>query len=177
MKLWQKAYTVDQQIDRFTVGRDRELDLWLAPYDILGSIAHSKMLCHIGLMEQEELAQLEAALKRLYQKAIDGDFTIEEGVEDVHSQVEFLLTQELGDIGKKIHSGRSRNDQVLVDLRLYLRAEIQVIAESVGALFQQLTQLAETHKEELMPGYTHMQVAMVSSFGLVVWGLCRIPGG
>lgn len=166
MKLWQKAYTVDQQIDRFTVGRDRELDLQLALYDIQGSLAHIRMLTSIGLIEEDELPQLSAALKEIYQTVLNGDFTIEDGVEDVHSQVEMLLTQRLGEMGKKIHSGRSRNDQVLVDLRLFFRAEMQAIAEGLGGLFQTLQQLSQQYQNELMPGYTHLQVGMVSSFGL-----------
>ncbi|MCB0630301.1 MAG: argininosuccinate lyase [Saprospiraceae bacterium] len=166
MKLWQKAYTVDQQIDRFTVGRDRDLDLQLALYDIQGSLAHIHMLTSIGLIEEDELPQLSAALKEIYQTALDGNFTIEDGVEDVHSQVEMLLTQHLGEMGKKIHSGRSRNDQVLVDLRLFFRAEMQAIAEGLGELFQTLQQLSQQYQNELMPGYTHLQVGMVSSFGL-----------
>lgn len=166
MKLWQKNYTVDQQIERFTVGLDRELDIHLAPYDIQGSLAHIQMLTKIGLLETEEYAILAKALKALYQQVLEGNFRIEEGVEDVHSQVEFLLTESLGDVGKKIHSGRSRNDQVLVDLRLFLRAEIKAIAAEVEALFEQLLHLSEEHKEVLMPGYTHLQIAMVSSFGL-----------
>lgn len=166
MKLWQKDFTVDQQIERFTVGQDRELDIHLAPYDIQGSLAHSRMLEHIGLLEREEYNLLAKALKEIYQDVLAGKFRIEEGVEDVHSQVELMLTQKLGDIGKKIHSGRSRNDQVLVDLRLFFRAEIKAIAQEVEALFAQLLKLSEQHKEVLMPGYTHLQIAMVSSFGL-----------
>lgn len=166
MKLWQKNYQVDQEIERFTVGQDRELDVDLAPYDIQGSLAHIKMLCKIGLLETEELARLEIALKRLYRIVEAGDFTIEDGIEDVHSQVEHWLTQELGEVGKKIHSGRSRNDQVLVDLKLYLRTEIRHLISSIQDLFEALIQLSEQHKDQLMPGYTHLQVAMVSSFGL-----------
>ncbi len=166
MKLWQKNYQVDQEIERFTVGQDRELDVDLAPYDIQGSLAHIKMLCKIGLLESEELARLEKALKKLYGIVEAGDFTIEDGIEDVHSQVEHWLTQELGEVGKKIHSGRSRNDQVLVDLKLYLRTEIRLLISSIQELFETLLQLSEQHKDQLMPGYTHLQVAMVSSFGL-----------
>jgi argininosuccinate lyase len=166
MKLWQKAYTVDQQIDTFTVGRDRELDLHLALYDIQGSLAHIRMLTSIGLIEQQELPQLSAALKDIYQTVLDGDFTIEDGVEDVHSQVEMLLTERLGEMGKKIHSGRSRNDQVLVDLRLFFRAEMRAIAEGLADLFDTLQKLSQKYQYELMPGYTHLQVGMVSSFGL-----------
>lgn len=166
MKLWQKNYTVHADIEAFTVGRDREMDLYLAKYDVLGSLAHIKMLESIGLLTSEELQQLIPALQRIYAKAEAGDFMIEEGVEDVHSQVELLLTRELGDVGKKIHSGRSRNDQVLVDLRLFFRAELQTITNLTEDLFNQLIELAETYKKVLLPGYTHLQVAMVSSFGL-----------
>ncbi|MEZ5042341.1 MAG: argininosuccinate lyase [Saprospiraceae bacterium] len=166
MKLWQKNYQVNQEIERFTVGKDRELDLELAPYDIQGSLAHIKMLCEIGLLEEAELTQLEAALKKLYLSVIAGDFVIEDGIEDVHSQVEHWLTKELGEVGKKIHSGRSRNDQVLVDLKLFLRAEIRDLVQYIQQLFDCLMLLSAQHKEKLMPGYTHLQVAMVSSFGL-----------
>ena len=166
MKLWQKDSTINKRIENFTVGKDRELDLWLAKFDVLGSLAHIEMLESINLLEQSELIQLQAALKDLYQKAEAGTFIIEAGIEDVHSQVELLLTQSLGDIGKKIHSGRSRNDQVLVDLRLFFRAEIKEVAETTNSLFQTLLQLSEQHQQKLMPGYTHLQVAMVSSFGL-----------
>ena len=166
MKLWQKDIQIEQQIEDFTVGKDRELDLWLAKYDIQGSLAHIKMLESIDLLTSEELTLLEKKLKQIYLTVEQGTFTIDKGIEDVHSQIEFLLTQSLGDIGKKIHSGRSRNDQVLVDLRLFLRNEIQVIATLTNQLFQTLIHLSETHKNTLMPGYTHTQVAMVSSFGL-----------
>lgn len=166
MKLWQKDVQVEKQIENFTVGKDRELDLRLAKYDIQGSLAHIKMLESIDLLEKEELAVLEKELKSIYKTIENGNFTIEDGIEDVHSQVEFLLTQSLGDIGKKIHSGRSRNDQVLVDLRLFFRTEIQTIAVLTNQLFQTLINLSEKHKNTLMPGYTHTQVAMVSSFGL-----------
>jgi len=166
MKLWQKDTQINQQIENFTVGRDRELDLWLAEYDILGSLAHIEMLESINLLEKEELNQLQQALKKLYKKAIKGDFIIEDGIEDVHSQVELLLTQQLGDVGKKIHSGRSRNDQVLVDLRLFFRAEIKSLAETTNDLFETYLELSNKHQATLMPGYTHLQVAMVSSFGL-----------
>lgn len=166
MKLWQKDSKIDRRIEQFTIGKDRELDLWLAPYDVLGSLAHIEMLAHIGLLEKEEFTQLQIVLKRLYRKIKEGDFDIAEGVEDVHSQVEWLLTLELGDIGKKIHSGRSRNDQVLVDLRLFFRAEIKEVANALHQLFDTLLHLSNQHKDILMPGYTHLQVAMVSSFGL-----------
>lgn len=166
MKLWQKSTQINQQIENFTVGKDRELDLWLAEYDILGSLAHIEMLESINLLEKEELSQLQIELKKLYKKAVKGAFIIEDGVEDVHSQVELLLTQKLGDIGKKIHSGRSRNDQVLVDLRLFFRAEIKDLAETTNELFETYLALSNQHQATLMPGYTHLQVAMVSSFGL-----------
>ncbi|MEL6943470.1 MAG: argininosuccinate lyase [Bacteroidota bacterium] len=166
MKLWQKAYNIFENIERFTVGQDRELDLHLAKYDVLGSLAHIEMLESIDLLEKEELTQLQAALKAIFEKAKNGEFVIEEQVEDVHSQVELLLTQQLGDIGKKIHSGRSRNDQVLVDLRLYFRAEIEVIALIVKQLATTLLQLSEQYKDIQLPGYTHLQIAMPSSFGL-----------
>ena len=166
MKLWQKHYTLDQQVEAFTVGQDRELDTYLAQWDILGSLAHVRMLTKIGLLDEAELEALQAALQVLYQQAITEGLTVEEGMEDIHSQVEFLLTEELGDIGKKIHAGRSRNDQVLVDLRLFFRSEIQELAGLVGALFRTLLKLAEQHKDILLPGYTHYQAAMPSSFGL-----------
>ena len=157
---------VDAGIDRFTVGRDREMDLYLAPYDILGSIAHITMLESIGLLTRDELDTLTAELRRIYAVAEAGEFAIEEGIEDVHSQVELMLTRKLGDIGKKIHSGRSRNDQVLVDLKLFIRSELQQIVELTDHLFTTLIAQSEKYKEVLMPGYTHLQVAMPSSFGL-----------
>lgn len=166
MKLWQKGFEVEKSIEDFTVGKDRELDLWLAKYDIQGSLAHIKMLASIDLLEESELVLLEKALKKIYQTAENGTFEIGEGMEDVHSQVEYMLTAELGDMGKKIHSGRSRNDQVLVDLRLFIRAEIRELTELLQALFDTLMGLSEKHKAVLMPGYTHTQIAMVSSFGL-----------
>ncbi len=166
MKLWQKDFQIEKTIENFTVGQDRALDLWLAKYDIQGSLAHIKMLESIGLLTKEELIALEKTLKIIYQTAKNKTFIIEEGMEDVHSQVEYMLTKTLGDIGKKIHSGRSRNDQVLVDLRLFIRAEIREITSLTKALFDTLIQLSETHKDKLMPGYTHTQIAMVSSFGL-----------
>lgn len=165
-KLWEKDYDLDQRIADFTVGRDRELDLKLAPFDILGSLAHTQMLSEVGLLEEGAKRRSHDFLRVLYQKALAGNFVIEPGVEDVHSQVELLLIQAIGDDGKKIHSGRSRNDQVLVDLRLYLRARLQSIAEQTAALSRELTTLSERHRDALIPGYTHLQVAMVSSFGL-----------
>ncbi len=167
MKLWQKDQSAtDHTIETFTVGQDRELDLALAPYDIIGSLAHGQMLASIGLLTDDEFQALRQALIRLYEQVQQGDFQIEEGVEDVHSQVELMLTQQLGDTGKKIHSGRSRNDQVLLDLRLFLRHELQAITEGTQSLFQRLVSLSERHKDVLLPGYTHTQVAMPSSFGL-----------
>ncbi len=165
-KLWEKNVKVNADIDRFTVGRDRELDLYLARYDILGSLAHITMLETIGLLTHKELDRLTQELRELYTTVEQGDFTIEEGVEDVHSQVELMLTRRLGNVGKKIHSGRSRNDQVLVDLKLFIRSELQQIVELTDALFDTLIAQSEKYKETLMPGYTHLQIAMPSSFGL-----------
>lgn len=165
-KLWEKATTVNPEIERFTVGKDRELDLMLAPYDVLGSIAHSTMLHSIGMLTQEEMESLHSELRSIYNETENGEFIIEEGVEDVHSQVELQLTRRLGDTGKKIHSGRSRNDQVLVDLKLFTRHELQEVCKKVLMLFDSLIEQSEKHKEVLMPGYTHLQVAMPSSFGL-----------
>jgi len=166
MKLWEKGIASDAQMERFTVGRDRELDIHLAQADILGNIAHAEMLAKIGLLTAEECGQLKNELQQLYQFAEEGKLQIEEGVEDIHSQVEKLLTEKLGDVGKKIHSGRSRNDQVLVDLRLFIRREIKELTEGAQALFEVLQAQSEQHKAVLMPGYTHFQVAMPSSFGL-----------
>lgn len=166
MKLWNKGFEPDKLIEDFTVGADRELDLRLARYDVQGSMAHIRMLESIGLIESEELPVLLAALERIAQSIERGEFVIEDGVEDVHSQVELMLTRELGDMGKKIHSGRSRNDQVLVDLKLFMRDEMKRVAMSVKQLFDRLQSLSNEHKDTLMPGYTHLQVAMPSSFGL-----------
>ena len=165
-KLWEKNFEVNKEIERFTVGRDREMDLYLAKYDVLGSMAHITMLQSIGLLEADELAQLLAELKNIYAEAESGNFVIEDGVEDVHSQVEMLLTRKLGDMGKKIHSGRSRNDQVLVDLKLFTRDELRYIADEVKSLFDELIAKSNQYKDVLMPGYTHLQIAMPSSFGL-----------
>ena len=165
-KLWDKGFNVNEKIDRFTVGKDRELDLMLAPYDIEGTMAHITMLASVGLLEDSELEVLLAELENLHAKALDGTFTIDDGVEDVHSQVEFMLTEKLGDLGKKVHTGRSRNDQVLVDLKLFTKAEIKKTTDKVKALFDALTDASEKYKKVLMPGYTHLQVAMPSSFGL-----------
>ena len=165
-KLWEKNIDVNPEIERFTVGKDREMDLFLARYDVLGSLAHCKMLESIGMLTSEEQQQLQQGLWDVYSSAAAGTFTIEPGVEDVHSQVELMLTRALGDTGKKIHSGRSRNDQVLLDLKLFTRHELQEVCEAVIALFDSLQKQSEKHKDVLMPGYTHLQVAMPSSFGL-----------
>ncbi|MGM9705338.1 MAG: argininosuccinate lyase [Prevotella sp.] len=165
-KLWEKNFEMDRDIERFTVGRDRELDLYLAPYDVLGSMAHITMLEKVGLMRRDELDKLLAELKDIYAMCIRGEFKIEEGVEDVHSQVELMLTRRLGDIGKKIHSGRSRNDQVLVDLKLYTRHELREVVDMMKVLFDELISKSNGTKDVLMPGYTHLQIAMPSSFGL-----------
>ena len=165
-KLWEKNVQVNEEIDRFTVGRDREMDLYLAKHDILGSMAHITMLESIGLLTSDELKVLLDELKNIYASAEKGEFVIEDGIEDVHSQVELMLTRRLGDVGKKIHSGRSRNDQVLVDLKLFTRAQLRNLAESVEELFRVLIAQSNRYKDVLMPGYTHLQIAMPSSFGL-----------
>ena len=165
-KLWEKNVQVDQEVDRFTVGKDREMDLYLAKYDVLGSMAHITMLERIGLLTAEELQTLLAALREIYKVADSGKFVIEDGIEDVHSQVELMLTRSLGDMGKKIHSGRSRNDQVLLDLKLFTRAQIQALVTAVTSLFEVLIAQSNRYQAVLMPGYTHLQVAMPSSFGL-----------
>ena len=166
MKLWDKGYSVNKLIEDFTVGKDRELDLYLAKFDVLGSMAHAIMLEKINLLNKDELDALLSELRLIYQLAEHGEFFIEEGVEDVHSQVETLLTKKLGDVGKKIHSGRSRNDQVLLDLKLFARDQIKELVDSTNQLFKVLIRQAEKYKDQLMPGYTHLQVAMPSSFGL-----------
>ena len=166
MKLWNKGFEPDKLIEDFTVGADRELDLRLARYDVQGSMAHIRMLESIGLLESEELPVRLEAVEGIAQNIERGEFVIEPGVEDVHSQVELMLTRQLGDMGKKIHSGRSRNDQVLVDLKLFMRDELKSIAQHIVKLFNRLQSLSNEHKEQLMPGYTHLQVAMPSSFGL-----------
>ncbi|MCF0061847.1 argininosuccinate lyase [Dyadobacter chenwenxiniae] len=167
MKLWQKENTVtSEKIEKFTVGRDREMDLNLAEYDVLGNLAHAKMLASIGLLTSEDLTALEQELKLIYSQVQQGEFLIEEGVEDVHSQVELQLTRKLGDTGKKIHSGRSRNDQVLVDMKLYTRARLFDVVKATEKLFDVLARRSEEHKNDLLPGYTHLQIAMPSSFGL-----------
>ena len=166
MKLWQKNTTVSSAVEKFTVGKDKEFDLMLAPFDVLGNIAHAKMLASVGLLTAVEAAALVIELKSIYTLALAGDLTIADSIEDIHSQIEFLLTKALGDTGKKIHSARSRNDQVLVDLKLFLRAELMSIAKSVQSLFALLQTKSEQHKNDLLPGYTHLQLAMPSSFGL-----------
>ncbi len=166
MKLWSKGFETDKMIEEFTVGNDRELDLKLARYDVMGSMAHIRMLESIGLLSGDELKSLLEALEDIAAIIERGEFTIEPGIEDVHSQVEFMLTQRLGDTGKKIHSGRSRNDQVLVDLKLFIRDELKTTSQSIKHLFDRLQLLSEKHKDALMPGYTHLQIAMPSSFGL-----------
>ena len=165
-KLWDKGFSTAQEIERFTVGRDREMDLYLAESDVMGSMAHITMLESIGLLTSDELKTLLHELRAIRKEILEGKFTIEEGVEDVHSQIELMLTRRLGDMGKKIHSGRSRNDQVLVDLKLFTRRQLQLVAEDVRALFRELQAQSERYKQVLMPGYTHLQVAMPSSFGL-----------
>ncbi len=166
MKLWDKGYSTDKFVEEFTVGRDRELDLFLAEADVLGNMAHMKMLNSIGLLSDDDRVALEQGLKKIYEQVQAGDFTIEDGVEDVHSQVEFMLTEMCGDAGKRIHTGRSRNDQVMVDIKLFSRSAIIALQKSVEELFSTLMQKAEEWKDVLMPGYTHQQVAMPSSFGM-----------
>ncbi|MDR2947858.1 MAG: argininosuccinate lyase [Prevotella sp.] len=166
MKLWEKSVQVNKDVESYTVGRDQEMDIYLAPYDVLGSMAHITMLESVGLLGKDELSILLAELKTIYKQTVSGDFTIEDGIEDVHSQVELMLTRKLGDTGKKIHSGRSRNDQVLVDLKLFTRDRIHMLVESVSKLIDVLLEQSNKYKDVLMPGYTHLQIAMPSSFGL-----------
>lgn len=166
MKLWEKSVQVNKDVESYTVGRDRELDVYLAPFDVLGSMAHITMLESIGLLQKDELSLLLKELKDVYHLATDGKFVIEDGIEDVHSQVELMLTRKLGDVGKKIHSGRSRNDQILVDLKLFTRDSIQLLVDSINKLINVLLSQSEKYKDVLMPGYTHLQIAMPSSFGL-----------
>ncbi len=166
MKLWQKDTTALKEVETFTVGKDREMDMYLAPFDVLGSLAHIQMLASVGLLPTEDLRQLQVALKEIYKEIQAGDFRLQDNVEDIHSQVELLLTQKLGDAGKKIHSARSRNDQVLVDIKLFLRNEIEDIVNTVLPFFELLQTQSEKHKDHLYPGYTHLQLAMPSSFGL-----------
>ena len=166
LKLWQKDKASLKEVERFTVGNDRDLDIYLAPFDVLGSLAHTKMLESVGLLTKDELALLEVELKNIYHLIQQGGFTLDEGVEDIHSQVEMMLTVKLGDVGKKIHSARSRNDQVLVDLKLFLRSEIEKLVGTTKELFDLLILQSEKYKGDLLPGYTHLQLAMPSSFGL-----------
>ena len=166
MKLWEKNFQINKKIEQFTVGRDREMDLYLAEHDVIGSIAHIIMLESIGLLQADELQSLLTELRKIYAEIKAGNFGIEDGIEDVHSQIELMLTRSLGDIGKKIHSGRSRNDQVLVDIKLFTRRQLKLVAEDVRSLFLELQQQSELCRDVLMPGYTHLQVAMPSSFGL-----------
>jgi argininosuccinate lyase len=166
MKLWQKNTTSKKEVEQFTIGKDPEFDLLLAPYDVLASMAHAHMLCQIGLLTDVENKQLQHGLKEIHAEILQGSFSIAPGVEDVHSQVEMLLTARYGEVGKKLHSGRSRNDQVLVDLKLFYREAVRELVSEAQTLAKLLLELAETHKEDLMPGYTHTQLAMPSSFGL-----------
>jgi argininosuccinate lyase len=166
MKLWQKNTESLKEVEIFTVGKDRELDLFLAPFDVLGSLAHIKMLAKVGLLNSDDLEKLEKGLKDIYADILAGKFSLEEGVEDIHSQVEFLLTKKLGDAGKKIHAARSRNDQVILDLKLFLRNEIENLVHEINSFFNLLLQQSEKYKNYLLPGYTHLQLAMPSSFGL-----------
>jgi argininosuccinate lyase len=170
--LWQKDAPANEKVSIFTVGKDKEFDTLLAKADVLGNLAHTQMLESIGLLTSSELEQVQKELKEIYKQILAGNFVIEDGVEDVHSQVELLLTRKLGDVGKKIHSGRSRNDQILVDLKLYIREAIMNTVSGVEQLFTLLQTLSETHKNVLMPGYTHLQIAMPSSFG---YGLAAMP--
>jgi len=165
-KLWQKNSHVAASVESFTIGNDQAMDLYLAQYDVLGSIAHATMLSEVGLLTSDEQLQIKNTLIKIYERIEAGQFKLDAGVEDIHSQVEILLTQELGDIGKKIHSARSRNDQVLVDLKLFLRAEIILLSKAVHSFFDVLQNKSEAHKNDLLPGYTHLQLAMPSSFGL-----------
>lgn len=166
MKLWEKNIESLKEVEKFTVGNDREFDLQLAPFDVLGSIAHAKMLAEVGLLKKEEAHQLTEELKNIYTSIHDSRFTIHDNIEDIHSQVELLLTQKLGDVGKKIHSARSRNDQVLVDIKLFLRNEIEELVKAIQPFFELLQLQSEKYKNDLLPGYTHLQLAMPSSFGL-----------
>ncbi len=166
MKLWQKDTTALKEVETFTVGKDREMDMYLAPFDVLGSLAHIQMLESVGLLPAEDLTQLQSALKEIYSQIEKGDFSLQDNVEDIHSQVELLLTQKLGDAGKKIHSARSRNDQVLVDIKLFLRSEIEAMVNAVLPFFELLQTQSEKYRDHLYPGYTHLQLAMPSSFGL-----------
>src|SRR3989344_5727822 len=167
MKLWEKENkSTSELVEKFTVGKDNQLDLVLAEFDVKASIAHAQMLQSIGLLTKQELKLIYDELQKILAEIKNGNFSIEEGIEDIHSQIEFMLTKRIGETGKKIHSGRSRNDQVLTDIKLYLHYELREIADKSFQLFNLLIQLSETHKEKLLPGYTHLQIAMPSSFGL-----------
>jgi len=166
MKLWEKDKASLKEVETFTVGKDREMDMYLAAFDVLGSLAHIQMLESVGLVTKNELTQLQSALKNIYQQIQKGEFRLQDGVEDIHSQVELLLTQKLGDVGKKIHAARSRNDQVLVDIKLFLRSELEELVKTIGPFFELLQSQSEKYKDYLFPGYTHLQLAMPSSFGL-----------
>ncbi|HNO55467.1 MAG TPA: argininosuccinate lyase, partial [Chitinophagaceae bacterium] len=166
MKLWQKDIASLKEVEQFTVGNDREMDKYLAPFDVIGSLAHIQMLESIGLLTKEELSQLQTELKNIFKNILVGKFILADDVEDIHSQIEILLTAKLGDMGKKIHAARSRNDQVLVDVKLFLRNELEAIVTSVHSLFELLQSQSEKYKDYLLPGYTHLQLAMPSSFGL-----------
>lgn len=166
MKLWQKRQDIVKEVERFTIGRDQQMDMFMARFDVLGSLAHIRMLESIGLLKPNELDILSAELKNIYDKIKAGEFVLEDGVEDIHSQVELELTKKRGEVGKKIHSGRSRNDQVLLDIKLYLRYEIEEIVNDLKNLFDLLISQSDKFKEYLLPGYTHLQLAMPSSFGL-----------
>jgi argininosuccinate lyase len=166
MKLWQKDKASLKEVETFTVGKDREMDMYLAAFDVLGSLAHIEMLESVGLLTKEELSQLQVELKNIYQQIQKGEFKLQDDVEDIHSQVELLLTQKLGDTGKKIHSARSRNDQVLVDVKLFLRNELEELVKTIQSFFELLQTQSEKYKNHLLPGYTHLQLAMPSSFGL-----------
>ena len=167
-KLWDKGWSLDRKIEKFTVGKDRELDLLLAPYDIQGTIAHIKMLCSVGYISEEELDVLVKELEKLHALALEGKLTIEPEVEDIHSQVELMLTRSLGEVGKKVHIGRSRNDQVMVDIKLFAKDSILKTAGLVADVFEKLQEASEKYKDILLPGYTH--------FRALAWGLCRVAG-
>ena len=166
MKLWQKDKASLKEVEVFTIGKDREMDMYLAAFDVLGSLAHIEMLESVGLLTKDELSQLQKELKNIYHQIKKGEFTLQDDVEDIHSQVELLLTKKLGDTGKKIHSARSRNDQVLVDVKLFLRNELEELVKSIQPFFELLQSQSEKYKNHLLPGYTHLQLAMPSSFGL-----------
>ncbi|HQX98048.1 MAG TPA: lyase family protein, partial [Chitinophagaceae bacterium] len=166
MKLWQKDIASLKEVENFTVGNDREMDMYLASFDVLGSLAHIEMLESVGLLTKEELTQLQQELKSIYKQIQNGEFILQDDVEDIHSQIELLLTEKLGDVGKKIHSARSRNDQVLVDVKLFLRRELEELVKTIQPFFELLQTQSEKYKADLLPGYTHLQLAMPSSFGL-----------